>query len=201
MAGITQELAGSIARELGKLRGEDWTAQDGYWSGQFMLTGPDGMRIYLRAAAYGNASRLAVHGELPAAMHRVTGNPHITVATARGPAVIAKEINRRLIPGYAECLRAVSEYNDTERRQYAERGRVVDEIRAMFGQEAAERKPYEPGRGDYYRDSVRLDLPGRGYGVVEAYGEAETLSVELRSIPRGTVMRMLAVLAEPVKAE
>lgn len=55
------------------------------------------------------------------------------MAITRGAAVIAKEINRRLLPLYLERLAEVVKYNETEQADYEARGAALSEVAALFG--------------------------------------------------------------------
>ena len=190
-------LAASIAAELGKLRGETWTAGPGWHNTQRRLHGPDQAVLYV-STSYQEPGRIAAHGGYPSTTTTV-GREDITVAVSRGPAVIAREINRRLLPAYLARLAEVIKYNQTERADYEERGRVLGQVAGLLGG-TYRQEPYEPGKSGNYSGSVSLyHLPGALFGSVSASGSPDTLDLDLHVVPRETALKILAVLAEVTK--
>lgn len=187
-------LARDIARELGKLREETWTSGPGWHSTQYKLSGPDEAELYV-STSYQTPGRIAAHGGYPRTNAQV-GHEDITVAISRGPAATAKDINRRLLPVYLTRLAEVAKYNETERANYEARGRVLNQAAGLFGQ-TYKQEPYEPGKSGTHSDSLSMyDVPSVGFGSVKASGSPDTLDLDLHSVPREIVLRMLAVLAE-----
>lgn len=78
-------LARDIARELGKLRDETWTAGPGWHSSQRKLHGPNGAEVLVATNEYQNKGRLLIHGAYPSTNGR-PGRESITVVLTRGPA-------------------------------------------------------------------------------------------------------------------
>jgi hypothetical protein len=195
-------LAQGIARELGKLRGETWTAGPGWHSTQRKLCGPDEAELFISTDSWRarGKGRITAHGSYPTTNLRVHPE-EITVAETRGAEAVAKEISRRLLPAYLDRLAEVREYNEGERAGYEARGKALNEVAARFGN-AYKQEPYEPGRSNTYSDSFSLyHLHGRLYGSVEASGAPDTLRLDLHSVPRETGLRMLAVLAEDMQGD
>lgn len=102
-----RRLAPAIARALGA----GWCAREKHTRYQ-ELAGPDGLLVWL-AATHPDArkGRVVVRGSLPLRtrhgqilLDHGISNPQITVAIARGADAVAREIKRRLLPGYKRAV-------------------------------------------------------------------------------------------------
>lgn len=107
-------LAKQIAGELG----EGWSGGPGHHNYDAFLIGPNDERLQLRDENWRNRQpgRLYILGSLlHVRNHRVFGPPggEISVRPTRPAADIAREITRRLLPGYREAL------EENRRRQAA----------------------------------------------------------------------------------
>lgn len=109
---IVNQTAGMVATELG----EGWSV-DTEWEGWgALLVGPNGARVALTHERTGytndNVDRVQVAGVYPYQAHNMSHyNPlrfKATVRRDRGPGVIAREINRRVLCGYLPELRKVN---------------------------------------------------------------------------------------------
>ncbi len=84
----------------------DPPATDGYYRDAVRLHGPDGAALAIARQRH-NPLRVTVHGTYPQRTSQVAyhlPSHDITVAISRGAAVIAREIQRRLLPGYLTDL-------------------------------------------------------------------------------------------------
>jgi hypothetical protein len=89
---------------------------------------PDGRRLFVRRL-WNDHDRIEVSGHYPHSDYYFQSGEHrrITVAIAREPAAIAKEITRRLLPGYVQVLAKVQAHlakqaaGDTRRAELAAR--------------------------------------------------------------------------------
>lgn len=150
------------------------------------LDGPDQARIFLSL----DKGRVEVGGAYPQGYYQALGSQErheITVALTRGPEVIAREIERRLLPGYLTTLAEVKE-----------KMRLDQEAKDMR-QVAAERLVEVLSiPGVHLRDgelSWFSDTPA-GYGSARVNYGGGTVAVEARSVTLEVAERILRVLAE-----
>lgn len=191
-------LAHDVAHELDG----DWTATDEHpdYPGVY-LTGPDGAKVYLRFQGYREYIRLDISTSDPedvrAARIALGGSTYsygierreISVAWGRGAKVTAREITRRLLPGYAEQVGTVRERlaRDTAAASSAQAN--ADAIAAVLGQ--------GPTARDYKGDpttDLRWSPVGDGYARIEV--GSDTVRLERASIPVDKFLWIAAILAE-----
>ena len=188
---ITRQLAGLVAAELG----EGWTVDTSEHLAEHRgvyLDGPDRARLFL-SPDWRNADRLEVTGHYPDGASKVYPTPArhtIGVGRMRGPAVIAREVSRRLLPGYRDTLAEVL-------RQLEARTTAADQ-RAAFLERCREALPVlsvDTRDPDRPRASFFVNGEGSWYGDVDAYHDGSRASLELRSLPAALVLEVLEVLA------
>jgi hypothetical protein len=192
----------SVAHELGKIRGEVWSTTEGWDQRSRRLRGPGGAALLLRED-YRDNRRVSVTGSFPRTGRRAVA-PEITASHERGAAAVAKDISRRLLPGYLAELAEVLKYNEVEQANYDARAALLNQMAGIFGGQYGEhRAPYEPGSSTNWRDIMHLrHVPGYhglGYGSVEASGHPDTVNVELTGLPSEVALALLQRLAELVK--
>jgi hypothetical protein len=182
------ELARQIAGELG----DGWQVEafDDGWSGRIKVTNPGvGHRLLLGRFYDTPAGKLCVQGLLPnrGTSYYYRGRPpSIRVAERRGPAVIAKEIVRRLLPGYRTSLAEANEHCahvDARKRQATECAR---RLAAVLADGVV--------RGDN-RAGVGAEVLGHAGTVpvaVDIYGDE--VSIGLRQVPADLAAALLAQL-------
>jgi hypothetical protein len=152
----------------------------------------DGRRLHLRRD-WRNAERLTVAGSYP---HEPNVSHYakacqIGVGAARGPKVIAAEVVRRLLPAYEpELAKARAEIADAQQAQAAQARAAAELARLLPGA----RVDAGHGRGSY--PAVRwYDRDDQvGSGTVRIDYRAETVSLEVRSLPVAAARRVLAAL-------
>lgn len=160
------------------------TSWDNSWN--VPLNGPNGARIFLSL----DRGRVEVGGAYPDGYYQALGSQErheITVALSRGPVTIAREIVRRLLPGYLATLAEVQE-----------KMRLDQEAKDMR-QVAAERLAEVLSiPGVHLRDgelSWFSDTPA-GYGSARVNYGGGTAAIEARSVTLEVAERILCVLAE-----
>ena len=166
---VLEQTADAVAEHLGdgwatEPTGERWGPH---------LVGPDGVRLELTNPDYDRLERVHIAGIYPSGRNwranRVVIDA-INVRLSRGPETIAKEINRRLLPGFLPALREAQAW-------YAAQERKAELVRATC-EELAE---LVAGQTDKGRGFTPRDDEGRvRFGV-----EGEHLSVEVHGTPNG----------------
>jgi hypothetical protein len=194
------DLADDIARELGRLRGEEWTAQqdERYETGAVLAGGIARLRI---SGNY-RTGRLNVAGLGPDGIGR-TGLQRtwdISVNPDRGAPAVAKDVNRRILgAGYADDLLVARARKAEHDELEAKRAAWLDQVRELFALKPATVGPgMDPGK-------VYLGKFVKGSGYVQNYGwsaeHADMLDINLSGIPAQVMLDMLAVLAKHVARE
>ncbi|MBO2464995.1 hypothetical protein [Actinomadura violacea] len=112
-----------VAAELGGL----WRASPHHWDEAVVVEHPDGHRIMLEPDRTGE--RIYAHGELPNGADNVRGIRHeISVRADRGPAALAADITRRLLPGYCKDLAAAQKFLREKEQTARARARKVRQL-------------------------------------------------------------------------
>lgn len=176
----------TVARQVARyLPGWHAVLQASDWAVTPILAGPDGARVTLTVSD----GKMHASGNYPPTEMRVD-YAGINVTVTRPPAIIAGEIERRLLARYLPQLRSVLEYNRQEQENREERTRVIAGIAAMFPGSHVTDSGY---RGQYA--TTYIHPHGIGRGKVEAYGNASAVKVELDSVPVDLAVAMLGVIA------
>lgn len=147
----------------------------------------------LHVCAYAN--RIVVVGSFPSTRHpaAVRNRPEITVNAGRGPAVIAREISRRLLPRYRAVLAEVNARNAADAAEAAARNEIAATVTATFP--AARGQWPVSVRQEPLSTVLHLDT-ARGWGNVRIAGDATTMHLDLRDVPAAAALRMLTALAD-----
>lgn len=181
---ITTETLAAIAAELPG----DWTGTATHeWSGS--LTRADGLTLHAWRPAGDDRATIV----LDAPRERIRYNelpPRIGANLARPAATLARDIARRLLPD-AETMHAIILERQAEHDAYENaKNETLAACREAMGRAASEPVTHDP-------DKVHLSRLVDGYGDVTAH--RDTVSIELRSIPRAVALDMLRVLAAAAK--
>jgi hypothetical protein len=190
------ELGIGIARHLG----EGWYSQgEEDWGAR--LRGPGGMHLLVQPAGYTEVlQRVTVSGirppDSPYLRASDTRGRQIGVAVARGPATIAAEITRRLLPGYGELLAEAYAYIERQASDQAQQDAVVDDL---IGVLPGSTRSTTSARGSS-QVQVHLDRPTRdgrttSAGTATVWSAGREVQLELRGLPPGLAVKVLAVLA------
>lgn len=139
---------------------------------------------------WNRSGRIAIHGCYPrdaALRSRAAVRVEITVSRERGPAVIAREIIRRLLPTYLGALNAVAVALAAEDAAMQARREVASRLRAILG--------LEPDSHHSDRDRDRLHVRvGDAFGHINiGYGAAD-VRIELHAVPVAAAEAMLNTL-------
>lgn len=145
-------LADSVAAELSKLDGHAWervtTHEDDYrHAGQIARVDDPAVMLWIHGRGWTHdPTKVEIHGDYPRTEtgeyiyidheDRTKKNPEIRVSWARGADVVAREISRRLLPGYLERLTKVRErVAETDNRE-ALRKQLAETFAASIGSTA-----------------------------------------------------------------
>lgn len=164
---ILRQATGMVVTELGEGWAVDVEKTETH-GGAVYVNGPDGMGLYFRATGDLN-SRIAISGDYQVDRrgnvnwHMVPDSVSITVARERGPAVIAREIERRLIPTYRERLAAYRAALDDERARQDHAAQLRADLAKRSGGTVVNmgRVVMRPG-GNYLGE---FEVPEHGGGV------------------------------------
>jgi len=146
-------------------------------------------RLHL-TISWHDPSRLEVSGVYPSTRQERLRRTSISVRIDRGPAVIAREIRSRLLPGYHAELARVTELNAGEAHDAGMREALAGKITGMF-----------PGAftrvTGYTGHGTEVVIPGGDGpgGTVSLSGSGASVAMTFRCVPPETAVRMLAVLA------
>lgn len=188
---MTQEefetLAGQVAAELGKLRGEEWGVTRPGYPGKYGadLNGPGSTRLRL-SAGWDGEGKVSISTLYPEGTSGRTWRANVN--PARGPQVIAREANRRVIgAGYLDDLEQAKDRKEQQDRREQAEADLMAQVAALFGMPP-------PGPGNLY-----LGECVRGTGHVGTYWDyadgSLALDIDLTGIPAQTALAMLEVLA------
>lgn len=157
------------------------------------LHGPDNALVWLSKPS-SKPGYVHASGNFPETRKTLRTRPSVNVRADRGPAVIAREITRRLLPAYLPLLAEVVEYNATEDYERSSRKTVVDKFGALFpGSHSS-----DIGYTGYGRRGV---LGGAGgIGTVEATGDGSNVTLNVR-VPADVAMQILELVAESRQRE
>lgn len=136
---------------------------DPHGNGRPRLVAANGMALYL-TQGWDTPARVIVAASYPDAKDvQVYGGPRheITVALSRGGEVLAREITRRLLPGYLEDFNKVVKRIEAARQQKAERETLAESlINAMPG---ASRLSSQDGYATVWFNNGKVELSSSGY--------------------------------------
>lgn len=172
-----------VAEGVAPLLGDGWTFKDdpSHWGGTVL--GPDDADLFFRM----DGKRLVVSGSYPhGAYNKVYGyeTHRITVSPDRPYEAIAKDIQRRLLPGYLPELASVLDRVRKHDEGVDAQTRVADELAAILGEtpRAGEVGIYQTTHGTY--------------GKVRVLHGGDHVSLELSNLDADRAKRILAILTD-----
>lgn len=186
---IVRQTAGMVAAELG----EGWSVEVSPDTAEnnATLLGPDGARVFMHLPLYGNTERFEITGwygwQEIRDMYPEPVKVSINVGRFRGPAVIAREIQRRILPAYLPELARVNAWKDKRRTAEAERDRVAADL--------FRRASDTPG--PHAQHTVYVKNAGRDKGTVRmTVGLGGSVDVERMYLTPEQARRLIALLSE-----
>ncbi len=155
------------------------------------LDHPDGRSLYLHRQ-YKDGGRVEIAGVYPHSDYYFRTGEHvsITVAIARGPAVIAREITRRLLPAYTDVLGKVQAHIAKQADDQANRARAAERLAALIPGSSIHDDGNRATTIRWYATDALI-----GYGHINLSGAGTSGTFEGRSLPIATVERLAAALA------
>lgn len=191
---IVRQCAGMVATELG----DGWTVDTSPAFAEYpgaYLDGPNGARLYIRAD-WRNADRLEIGTIYPDGARDVYPSAEyrkIGAGRGRGPAVIAREITRRLLPEYLPELERVT-------AGIAKNGRAA-ESREAFARQLVDILPGGRMPHPTSPDVVNASPAGRGGGTtyldIRLSHDGSAASFDRSGLlPAALVLELAAVMAE-----
>jgi hypothetical protein len=195
---LLNQLAAGVAAALGA----GWRCVHAVHHGDgARLEHPGGRALQVVYNDWQSTARLYITGEYPPgdAPPGLTRSG-ITAAVSRGPAAIAQDITRRLLPGYEAELAAVREHQARQARWAAGRAATAARIGALPGAEP----PVEGA------DTIVLSHPGWQHasrpgpaglwdGRAEVHDDGSEVSLHIHAISADVALRMLAILTKPTR--
>lgn len=127
------------AREIARGLGDGWKATPlpGPGRAAARLHGPDGAELYLITDSYATPLRLEIRGVLDRDYVRDSEAHHkITVSVARSADEVARDITRRLLPGYLPAAAATQERKRMAGVAAAERDALIEALVKCLGKDA-----------------------------------------------------------------
>lgn len=186
------EVAAKVAAELGD-RASPQHAEDGAVIAIASTAGEARLSVDF---AWRDPARLVVTGIYPVTHLERLHHAEITVRTDRGTAVIAREVSRRLLPGYLAELGRVRETIARDERDAAARQAIGGQVTALFPADSFTRVTGYHGHG-----TEAVFHAGNGSsGTVRMSGNPSAVGLDLHGVPAAVALRMLAVLAAEVPA-
>jgi hypothetical protein len=180
------QLAGKIGAELGM-------PLDAGWDGADVMLGTAGNGLHI-GEPWNRPGHLSIAGRFPPTSYYFRGErASITIRASRGQTAIAREITRRLLPGYRATLAKVAEHDAAERADSQARAALAERITALFPPEQASLPSH--CQSDT-RSEVLIHSGGGASGWVKFHGRGEEVRLDLTSIPAGVAVRMLAIRAD-----
>ncbi len=158
------------------------------------LDHPDGRGLYLHRQ-HNDGGRVEIVGAYPHSDYYFRTGEHvsITVAITRGPAVIAREITRRLLPVYTEVLDKIHAHIAKQAADHANRTQAAKRLAALIPGASI----HDDGRHTttvcWYADDEPI-----GYGHIDLSAAGTTGTFQARSLPIATLERLATALADPL---
>jgi hypothetical protein len=181
-----------------KALGRDWSASLNDY-GTACLEGPEGCSLFVRPDHHEwvRADRVEVSGSWPRGTSANGSSqlfaPYhdsysITAALSRGPAAVARDIERRLLPGYLPRYREMVARRDRHVEEELARLRAAQEIRDLLRIDPSSQNPCE----FYLPDTV-----GYGQLKVEHYGGQLQVEFSRLQVPYDRALSILTALFAP----
>lgn len=173
----------SLAAEVAPLLNGEWRDRSNPDYAGGSITRDDGAELFLRI----EGGRLTISGQYPVGWYQKGGRTehfNIGVSPGRGAAVIAREIERRLLPDYlpefARVVQAIAEHD----RQEAARDDVAGRLAKVVNTSARD------GEFTLYR------LPGNVYGNIRVGYGGDRVRVEISGLTPDQAEAVLRIASE-----
>jgi hypothetical protein len=186
-AGQLGQLAEKIGAELGMPRDAEHDCHG-------VMLGAEGNRLHI-SEPWNRPGHLSISGRFPATSYYFGPGERasITVRASRGQTIIAREIARRLLPGYHATLAKVAAHAAAERADARSRADLAERIAALF-------PPGQACLPSHCQSDTRAEVlihSGSGAsGWVKFHGRGEEVRLDFTGVPADVAVRMLAALAE-----
>lgn len=182
-----------VAAELGG----SWHASPHPWDGAVAVEHSGGHRIVLEEGR--TDGRICARGVLPADADNVRDIFHeISVRADRGPAVLAAEITRRLLPDYSKDLAAAQKFlREKEQTAYAR----ARKVRQLTGALSGDVRTPAHLRTDHWT-TISWYAPGADIQEhrIKVLGDGSRAELTLAALPFGLVKQICELLARHKRA-
>ena len=164
------------------------------------IDGPDGMKLYLNNG-YWDHSRITIMGSRPQSESRNhfsvnwPDNLRITVAPNRPARVVAKDIERRLLPNYREAFQKASEDIAERHQQRMGAQRIANNIAGILGCGVA------PNNGPGCDFHVHPRNLMKGYADIRVSEYSNEVEINLRWVSPELAERVCRTLKQEVRHE
>lgn len=169
-----------IATQVAEALDGDWTVELPEFRGAYLKS--DGQQSLWMAQGYDTKSkgRLVIHGDYPGKEGYRLDQHEITVAATKTPAQIAKDIERRLLPGYRQTLaeRVAKLNRDAEARD--KRLALAERLMEAIGPLAT--LPSNRQEDNHTVVLIPSNSVNKGYGNFNLWYEADKVTIELHSV-------------------
>lgn len=128
---LTDDDFRTLASDVAAALGDGWRSEydpDSFGRYRATLHGPDDAKILMWRDRYGNDGKLTVSGSYPDNNAYDVKHVKIGIGETRGAAVIAREIQRRLLPDYLPELVRIKKDNARRTDNRAARLRLAEEL-------------------------------------------------------------------------
>lgn len=178
-----RHLAADVAAEL---PGWSFFPDENYDMGA-KLSGPDGQGIRMFKEMW-NSERLMITGVYPPGSHPfdLGSCPRISVSPSRGAAAIARDISRRLLPGYVALLAGVNAAMAEHEVARDARRAVLTKAMAIIGRGCSP---------DAEEREISLYGLAGGYGNLRLNHHGDSGEITIRGISSDMILTVLRVLA------
>jgi hypothetical protein len=154
------------------------------------LDHPDGRGLYLHRQ-HNNECRVEIVGAYPHSDYYFREGEHvsITVAITRGPAVISREITRRLLPVYTQVLGKIHAHIAKQTTDHANRTRAARRLAALIPDASIHDDGHHATTVRWYTADEPI-----GYGHIELSAAGTTGSFQARNLPIAAVEQLASTL-------
>lgn len=182
-----------VAKELG---GSWHAAPHHFWNEVVVVEQPDGHRILLMHGR--TDERVYARGELPDAANVRDIRHEISVRTDRGPAVLAADITRRLLPDYGKDLAAAQKFLREKEQTARARARKV---RQLTGALSGDVRTPAHMRSDLWT-TIQWYTPGAAVREhrIKVLGDGSRAELTLAALPFPLVKEICELLARHERA-
>jgi hypothetical protein len=132
---LTDAAYHDLGANIATILGDGWNCSyepEKYGRDRMALNGPDDAEIVVWRARYGHDGKLDIHGIYPKNETYDVKHVRIGVGETRGPAVVAREIQRRLLPDYLPELARIKADNARRADNHGARLALAKELAALI---------------------------------------------------------------------